>query len=310
MAFLDPSVNRSLSIVECVPNFSEGRDRGVVDGIARAIEMAGAAVLDRTSDWDHNRSVVTFAGSPEAVEDAAFAAVEEAVKRIDLSRHAGVHPRAGAADVVPFIPVRGATLEDCAAIARRVGERIWDRLGVPVYLYEAAARSPDRAALEAIRREIRREAGSPDIGSGTHPTAGATVAGARKFLIAWNINLQTDRLEAARTIARKIRFSSGGLPCVKALGLPLASRNQVQVSMNLTDFERTPLHIVYEAVSRAAGEQGIEIAGSELIGLIPAKALEISAGYDLHWQNFRPEMILENRLADTILAGRMLADTM
>jgi len=287
-----------LNLVECVPNFSEGRNRVVVDGIAGAIAAAGAVVLDRTSDWDHNRFVVTFAGSPEAVEDAAFAAVAAAVDRIDLSRHSGVHPRTGAADVVPFVPVRGVTLEDCAAIAARVGARIWERLRVPVYLYEAAARSPERVALEFIRRE----AGSikPDFGHGAHPTAGATIVGARKFLIAWNINLRTNRLEAARTIARKIRYSSGGLPCVKALGLPLASRNQVQVSMNLTDFERTPLHVVYEAVSKAADEEGIEIAGSELIGLIPAKALVLSEGHDLHWQNFRPDTILENRLPDTM----------
>ncbi|MDQ6664312.1 MAG: glutamate formimidoyltransferase, partial [Acidobacteriota bacterium] len=167
----------SWNIVECVPNFSEGRDRGVVDGIARAIGKAGAVVLDQTSDWDHNRSVVTFAGSPEGVADAAFAAVEEAVTRIDLSLHAGVHPRTGAADVVPFVPVRGVTLEDCAAIARQVGARIWDRLGVPVYFYEAAARSPDRAALEAIRRDVQRKTGwrPPDIGRGTHPTAGLAV---------------------------------------------------------------------------------------------------------------------------------------
>lgn len=292
-------LNGKFNIVECVPNFSEGRNRGVVDEIARVIAAAGAAVLDRTSDWDHNRSVVTFAGSPEAVERAAFAAVAMAVRRIDLSRHAGVHPRIGAADVVPFVPVRGVTLEDCAAIARRVGAQIWDRLGVPVYFYEAAARSPERAPLENIRRGAGPTMGlaRPDIGRGAHPTAGATAVGARKFLIAWNINLRTNRLEAARTIARKIRFSSGGFPCVKALGLPLASRNQVQVSINLTDFERTPLHAVYQAVSIAAREEGIAIAGGELIGLIPAKALELSAGYDLHWENFRPDMILENRLA-------------
>lgn len=289
-------------IVECVPNFSEGRDVVVMDGIARAIGKAGGVLLDQTADEDHNRCVITFAGSPETIAEAAFAGVAEAVATIDLTQHAGVHPRIGAADVVPFVPVSGVTLEECANIAHRVGERIWRELRVPVFFYEAAARCEDRVRLESVRLESVRFAGRmpPDIGDTPHPTAGFTIVGARKFLIAWNINLDTDRLDVARNIARKIRFSSGGLPCVKALGLPLASRKQVQVSMNLTDFEQTPLHMAFAAVAAEASALGVAIAGAELIGLIPAKALELSAGYDLRWENFSPDRVLENRLAATM----------
>ncbi|MDQ6701227.1 MAG: glutamate formimidoyltransferase [Acidobacteriota bacterium] len=284
------------NIVECVPNFSEGGDSRIIDAIVRAIDGAGGVVLDRTADADHNRCVVTFAGSPETIAEAAFAGVVEAVAAIDLTRHKGVHPRIGAADVVPFVPVSGVTLEECAHIAQQVGERIWRELRVPVFFYEAAARCSERVRLETVRLGAARM--HPDLGDTPHPTAGFTIVGARKFLIAWNINLDTDRLDAARHIARRIRFSSGGLPCVKALGLPLASRNQVQVSMNLTDFEQTPLHVVFEAVAAEARARGIAIAGAELIGLIPAKALQLSAGYDFRWENFRPDMVLENRLAD------------
>lgn len=283
-------------IVECVPNFSEGRDPSIVDSIAAAIASHGGTVLDRTSDWDHNRSVITFAAAPGDIAEAALAGIAIAVERIDLTRHEGVHPRIGAVDVVPVVPVAGIALDQCALIARRVGAEIWSRFRVPVYLYEAA--SPARNSLEFIRRCTASM--RPDFGGSPHPTAGATVVGARKFLIAWNIHLATNRLDAAREIARKIRFSSGGLPCVKALGLPIASRNLVQVSINLTDFEVTPLHAVYAAVAREAHVRGIEIAGSELIGLVPSKALELSAGHNLQWQNLIPGRILENRLADTM----------
>ncbi len=285
-------------IVECVPNFSEGRDPRIIDGIVQAIGCAGGVVLDRTADQDHNRCVITFASSPETVAEAAFAGVAAAVATIDLTHHTGVHPRIGAADVVPLIPVSGVTLEQCARIAHGLGERIWRELRVPVFFYEAAAHSTERARLESVRLAVARL--QPDVGDTAHPTAGFTIVGARKFLIAWNINLESDRLDAARHIASKIRFSSGGLPGVKALGLPLASRNQVQVSMNLTDFERTPLHVVFDAVAAEARECGIVIAGAELIGLIPAKALHLSAGHDLRWENFHPGMILENRLAATM----------
>ena len=229
------------ALVECVPNFSEGRDRGVAGAIADAIAAApGARVLDVTCDSDHNRSVVTFVAAPQAIGEAALRGAAEAVRLIDLTKQSGVHPRIGAADVVPFVPVRGVTLADCAAIAVKTGEEFWNRLRVPVYLYEAAARRVDRLNLEGIRRggfEALREQVAerpPDIGEPRlHPTAGASVIGARKFLIAFNINLESADVDIARQIARKIRTSSGGMPCVKALGLPLASRGLVQVSMNL-----------------------------------------------------------------------------
>lgn len=283
-------------IVECVPNFSEGRDPVIVAAIARAVSsVSGALLLDQTSDQDHNRSVLTFAGSPDAVMDAAVAAVGASVEKIDLTRHSGVHPRLGAADVVPFVPVEGVTLEECANFAREAGARIWNELHVPVYLYEAAALRSECKRLENVRK-LAPHGLVPDIGEGRHPTAGVSVVGARKFLIAWNINLRTTDVAAARAIARAIRASSGGLPAVKSIGLPLESRGQAQVSINLVDFEQSPLYVVFDAVKRLCLERGIEIAGSELIGMIPAAALASSDGHDLQWENFRPELVLENRL--------------
>src|SRR5579863_257722 len=283
-------------IVESVPNFSEGRDPLIVASIARAVSAApGVTLLDTTSDQDHNRSVLTFAGAPRAVADAAFLGVREAVAKIDLSRHAGVHPRLGAADVIPLVPVEGTTIEHCATLARALGERIWKELGVPVYLYEAAALRPECKRLENVRK-LAPAGLAPDFGTGRHPTAGASVVGARKFLIAWNINLRTTDLAAAREIARSIRESSGGLPALKSIGLPLESRGQVQVSINLVDFERTPLYEVFDAVKSKCDKRGVEIAGSELIGMLPAAALRSSEGHDLQWQNLRAELVLENRL--------------
>ncbi len=298
----------SRSIVECVPNFSEGRDASKVDAIVEAIRsVAGIAVLDREMDADHNRSVITFAGRAEAVVEAAFRGVAKAVELIDLTRHSGVHPRIGAADVVPFVPVEGVTLEDCVRLAERAAKRIWERLRVPVYLYEAAARRPENANLENIRRgqfeglreEVRANpARRPDFGEAElHTTAGATVVGARKFLIAYNINLATPDVEIAKRIARAIRFSSGGFRYVKAMGVPLASRNLAQVSMNLTDFEQTPVHRVFEAVRSEAARYGVAVAGSEIVGLVPKKALEMTAEWYLRAENFHPGLVLENRLA-------------
>jgi glutamate formiminotransferase/formiminotetrahydrofolate cyclodeaminase len=234
--------------------------------------------------------------------------VETAVKRIDLTRHSGGHPRIGAADVVPFVPLEGVSMEDCIALARQAGEEIWRRCGVPVYYYEAAARDPERARLENIRRgqfeglreEVRTNAARrPDVGGPElHPTAGATVVGARKYLIAYNINLATSDVEVARRIARKIRASSGGMPHVKAMGVELKERHRAQVSMNLTDFEQTPVGAVFEAVRREAASEGTAIEGSEIIGLIPKKALEMAAAHFLHVENFRPGLVIENRLAE------------
>ncbi|MES1257189.1 MAG: glutamate formimidoyltransferase [Acidobacteriota bacterium] len=279
-------------IAECVPNFSEGRDRATIASLEQAVRnTAGARLLDSTSDADHNRSVLTFLGPPEAVAGAALAAVRAAVETIDLRTQRGVHPRLGAADVVPFIPLEGITLQECAALAHEAGERIWRELRVPVYFYEAAALRPECARLENVRKFA--PAGlPPDVGEGRHPSAGVCVVGARRFLIAWNINLRTRDLSAARAIAREIRESGGGLPAVKALGLALETRDQVQVSINLIDFAITPLHVVFEAVAARCGRRGIEIAGSELIGMIPPAALAASAGYDLRWENLTPERIL------------------
>ena len=294
-------------IIECVPNFSEGRDASKIEAIENAIASAdGAVVLHRTSDPDHNRSVITFAGPPESVLEAAVRGAAAAAKLIDLRVHKGVHPRLGALDVLPFVPVRGATIEDCIAIAHRAGERIWRELAIPVYFYEAAAQQPLRQRLENVRRgefeEIRRaalvdESRRPDIGGPElHPTAGAVIVGARRFLIAFNINLQTSDLQIAKEIARAIRTSSGGLPAVKALGMPLLSRNLVQVSMNLTDFEKTGLHTIYTEVARQAAERGIGIAGSELIGLMPRSAMEQAAAAFLKLESFDSQRIVENRI--------------
>lgn len=283
--------------IECVPNFSEGRDRSIVAALEYAVRnIPGAMLLDSTSDADHNRSVLTFAGEPKPVADAAFAAIQQAVRLIDLTAHEGVHPRVGAADVVPFVPVENATLEDCARIARETGQRIWDQLRVPVFLYEAAALRPECARLENIRR--RANSGlAPDIGDARHPTAGYCVVGARKFLIAWNILLKSNDLAAAKSIAAEIREANGGLPAVKALGLALGSQNKVQVSINLIDFHRTTLYAVFDAVTKAAAQRGLEVEGSELIGMIPQAALDGSAGHDLRWLNMRSDLILETCLS-------------
>jgi glutamate formiminotransferase len=286
-------------LIECVPNFSEGQDAGVVAGIGEAIaSIPGVRVLRSEMDPDHNRSVITFAGPRERVGEAAFAAIRTAVERIDLRRHSGVHPRMGAADVTPFVPLSGATLADCVEIARRTGERVWNELGVPVYFYEAAARSPERAPLQNVRRGgFEHPALEPDLGGpALHPSAGACIIGARKFLIAFNVNLKTDDLSVAREIARKIRASSGGLPALKAIGVALASRGMVQVSMNLTDFERTPLDVVLGAVRAEAAAHHVEIAGVQYIGLVPRKAIEDAASRDAEWLRFDAGLILENRL--------------
>jgi glutamate formiminotransferase len=273
-------------LVECVPNFSEGRDLGIIDQIAAAATRAGAALLDRTSDADHNRSVLTLAGPPETIAAAAFAAVKKAADLIDLRSHSGVHPRIGAADVVPLVPLEDISLPECAALAWRVGERIWTELGIPVYFYEAAARRTECADLAAIRRAAGRL--PPDLGGKPHPTAGACVVGARKFLIAFNVDLDTTDLRIAQEIARRVRARSGGLACVKALGLFLESRGRAQVSMNLVDYEVTPLDAAFDAVRAEANRLGVAVAGTEIIGLVPRDAIG----------NFPvdPNAVLENRL--------------
>jgi glutamate formiminotransferase / formiminotetrahydrofolate cyclodeaminase len=300
-------------LVECVPNFSEGRDQARIDAIINAIlTVPDVVLLDRESDSDHNRSVITFVGPPQAAGEAAFRAVEKAVELIDLTRHQGAHPRIGAADVVPFIPIEGVTLEECVQLAERLGHEVWNRLKVPVYLYESAARRPERANLENIRKgqfeSLVKEMGTvaardPDIGDPVcHPTAGAVVTGARKFLIAYNVNLNTSDLSIAKRIAKTIRYSTGGFRYVKSMGVMLTSRNLAQVSINLTDFEQTPMHLVFETVRREAERYGVGVAGSEIVGLIPKKAIELSAEYFLRFENFRPELVLENRIAEALTA--------
>lgn len=287
-------------LIECVPNFSEGQDPAVLDAIASAVgAVPGVRVLRAEMDPDHNRSVLTFAGSPDAIGAGAFAGIKAAAEKIDLRRHGGVHPRIGATDVTPFIPLEGATMADCVRIARRTGQRVWDELGIPVYFYEAAAATRDRAALENVRRGGFEHPGLlPDLGGpALHPRAGACVIGARKLLIAFNVNLITEDLSVARAIARKIRASSGGLPALKAIGVPLLSRKLVQVSMNLVDFERTPLDAVLAAVRQEAAARQVEIAGVEYIGLVPRKAVEDAASRQSEWVRFDPNLILENRLA-------------
>jgi glutamate formiminotransferase len=296
-------------IVECVPNFSEGRRPEVVDAIVAAItSVPQVYLLDREMDKDHNRAVVTIAGPPESIGEAAIRGVEVATKLIDLTKHAGEHPRIGATDVVPFVPIRGVTLDECVQVAREVGNEIAQRFKIPVYLYEAAATRPERTNLENIRRGqfegLRDEIETsperkPDFGDAKiHPTAGAIVVGARKSLIAYNINLNTPDITVAKQIAKRIRFSSGGFPCVKAMGVLLKERNLAQVSMNLTDFETTSVEVVFDAVRREAASAGVEIVGSEIVGLIPQKALNQVAAAYLRVENYNPSMILENRLAE------------
>jgi len=300
------------TLVECVPNFSEGRDKAKIDAIVDAIKVDGVFLLDREMDADHNRCVITIVGDREAVQEAAIRGVGKAAELIDLNHHQGAHPRLGAADVVPFIPIEGLSLEDCVAMARHVGEQIWKRYKIPVYLYEAAATTPERQNLENIRRGqfegIRTEiatnaARKPDFGKAAlHPSAGACVVGARKFLIAYNIFLNTSNVEIAKRVAKAVRFSSGGLRFVKAAGFLV--RGQAQVSMNLTDFEQTPIHRVFEAVRSEAARYGVLPQSSEIVGLVPKRALEQCAEWFLQIENFDSSLILENRLAG-VMSGKL-----
>ena len=304
-------------LVECVPNFSEGRDLAKVDAIVQAIlGVPEVVLLDRESDADHNRSVITFIGPPGAVAEAAFRSVEKAVQLIDLTTQQGAHPRIGAADVIPFIPIEGISIEECIQLAERLGNDLWKKLKVPVYFYEAAAKKPERTNLENIRRgqfeALQKEMGTnpardPDCGEPVlHPTAGATVVGVRKFLIAYNINLGTPDVAIASRIAKTIRFSSGGFRYVKSMGVNLAGRKLAQVSINLTDFEQTPLHVVFETVRREAERYGVPVVGSEIVGLIPKKALELAAEYFLRVEDFKPGLVLENRMADAMVQRKGL----
>ena len=295
-------------IVECVPNFSEGRKTETVARLVEAVEsVEGALVLGTHVDADHNRSVITFVAPPETVVEAALRVVERAAELIDLNAHAGQHPRMGACDVLPFVPVRGVGVEECVALAHRAGERIWRELGIPVYFYESAALRPERKNLADVRRGgfelLREEIGTnperaPDVGeSRVHPTAGACIVGVRPLLIAYNVTLNTRDLSVARRIARAVRERDGGLLHLKALGFELESRGVVQVSMNLTSYERTNLHQAFEAVRREAERLGVEVIASEIVGLVPQAALFAAAAHFLKLENYSPDLVLENRIA-------------
>jgi glutamate formiminotransferase len=294
-------------IVECIPNFSEGRRAEVIDQIVDAIKsVPGAVLLDRESDADHNRSVVTFVAEPDRVVEAAIAAAKKAAELIDLNKHSGEHPRMGATDVIPFVPISGVTMDECVQLARVCGERMWSELGIPVYLYEKAATRPDRENLAAVRKGqfegirdeiVSNEARRPDYGEArVHPTAGITAVGARPPLIAYNVNLGTSDIEVANRIARAVRHQTGGLRYVKALGFELKERGIVQVSMNMVNYEGTPLFRAFEMIKREAERYGVRVVGSEIVGLVPQRALNAVADFYLQLESFSEDQILEHRL--------------
>jgi glutamate formiminotransferase len=294
-------------IVECVPNFSEGRRAEVVDEIVRAMSIAGVRLLDREMDADHNRSVITLAGEPNAIEDAAFRGIASAARLIDLDTHRGEHPRIGATDVVPFVPVRGITMDECVAMARRLGERVARELDIPVYLYERAATRPERRDLAYIRRgeyeALKQEIGTnpdraPDFGPRRVGKAGATAIGARQYLIAYNVNLATSDLKIAKEIAAVIREKNGGLPSVKAKGFLLREKNVAQVSMNLTDFTVTGILTAFNAVQAEADKRGVQVLESELVGLVPLEALTQLAAQALKLPALSARQIVELRVLE------------
>jgi glutamate formiminotransferase len=298
-------------IVECVPNFSEGRKAEVVRALVEAVEaVEGALVLGTHVDADHNRSVITFVAPPDAIVEAAVRVVGRAAELINLSAHAGQHPRMGACDVLPFVPVRGVSVEECVTLAREAGRRIWEEHAIPVYFYESAATRPERRNLADVRRggfellrsEIAtRPERAPDVGEPrVHPTAGACIVGVRPLLIAYNVTLDTRDLSIAKQIARRVRERDGGLLHLKALGFELESRGVVQVSMNLTSYDVTNLHDAFEAVRREAARLGVEVIASEIVGLVPQAALDRAASHFLKLENYSPELVLENRIAAAI----------
>jgi len=302
-------------IVECVPNFSEGRRPEIISEIIRTIEaVEGTTMLDSEMDKDHNRAVVTFVGEPEAVEEAAFRAIKKASELIDMETHKGEHPRMGATDVCPFIPVAGVTMKTCVAIANRLGKRVGEELQIPVYLYEEAATQPGRRNLaeirkgeyEAIRDEIATVGSrKPDFGPAkTHPKAGAIAIGARPFLIAFNVYLDSRNLEIAKKIANAIRFQTGGYRHVKAMGFDIKERRQVQISMNLVNYEETPIFRVYETVKSEARRYGVSVVGSEVVGLTPLEAMVQVADFYLGLENFSSAQILESKLKSPVLAAK------
>ena len=295
-----------MQLIECIPNVSEGRRADVIAAMADAVERSpGVRLLDRSSDASHNRSVFTLVGDAAGLERAVLALFERAVADIDLRVHKGEHPRLGVVDVVPFVPIEGVTMAECVALAKKVGAAVADRFKVPVFLYEEASTNPSRKNLEDIRRgefeglaaKMATPGWAPDFGpAAPHASAGASVVGARMPLIAYNINLATDRLDVAKSIAAAIRHSSGGYRFVKAMGIPLVDRGIVQVSMNLTNFQKTPIFRVFETVRREAARYGVTILESEIVGLVPSAALNAAAEFYLQIEGFKADQILEHKL--------------
>lgn len=295
-------------LIECVPNFSEGRRPEVIEAICQAVSsVPGVILLDRSSDYDHNRTVLTLVGSPDGLKVAVLALYEAAIKHIDLREHQGEHPRMGAVDVVPFIPIRNASMEDCVALAKEVAALVSDRFDLPVFLYAEAAADPNRKVLAAIRKgefegmaaKMQDPAWRPDFGPGEpHPSAGVSAIGARFFLVAYNLQLDTPDIKVAQAIAKAVRASSGGLMNVQGMGVFLADRNQAQVSMNLLNYEKTPLHRVQELVKAEAARYGARVMSAEIVGLIPQAALLEAAAYYLQVENWNPNLVLENAMLD------------
>jgi len=297
------------TLVESPVNFSEGERQDVIDAIAEAAQRPGVRILDLSSDRDHNRSVITLLGQPQHLAEAVFALIAKAAELIDLRTHRGTHPRIGAVDVVPFVPVRGATMSDCVGMARAIGERVGRELGIPVYLYEEAASAPHRRNLADIRRgqfeglaqKMQDPLWQPDFGPHSpHPTAGATVIGARHYLVAYNIYLDTRDIGIAKAIARAVRFRDGGLANVKALGMFIRERDMVQISMNLVDPFRTPMYRVMELVRLEAARYGVAVAESELVGMIPLEVLVETARYYLQLHGLRADQVLETQLVEGV----------
>jgi glutamate formiminotransferase / 5-formyltetrahydrofolate cyclo-ligase len=295
-------------IVECVPNFSEGRNREIIESIVDEVRRVnGVKLLDYSSDADHNRTVVTFVGTPEGAEEAAFNLAKKAAELIDMTKHSGGHPRMGATDVVPFIPVKDMTMEECIELAKMVGKRIGEELEIPVYLYEEAASSPGRKNLADVRKgqyegffqKIEKPEWRPDFGPlKMNEKSGCTAVGARVFLVAFNVNLGTDNLEVADKIAKSVRFIGGGLRFVKAMGVKLEDRNIVQVSMNLVNYEKTAVYRAFEMVKMEARRYGVPVIGSEVVGLVPMAALINAAEFYLQIENFSIDQILEHRISE------------
>ncbi|MDR2523485.1 MAG: glutamate formimidoyltransferase [Synergistaceae bacterium] len=295
-------------LVECVPNFSEGRRLEVVEAIIGEVRaVSGVKVLDYSSDPDHNRTVLTFVGEPQAVKKAAFACCAKAAELIDMEKHKGAHPRIGATDVIPFVPVSGVTMDECVALAHALGREIAEKLSIPVYFYEAAAKRPGMKALpdvrkgeyEGLKEAIKTPERAPDEGpQAMHPGAGATVVGARPFLVAFNINLDTPDVALAKKIAQTIRAAKGGYVNCRAMGVMLDNRGIAQVSINMTDYTSTPLHRVFETVKSEAARCGVNVVGSEIVGLTPMRALVDAAVFYLRVEDLKSEQILEARLLE------------